>query len=266
MKPCPDSVLSDCYVFGFPCPDVSKLNINRADNVTGVGSGSGRTGGVFKSMVDFLSQDEVASKTLFLLCENVLGLATPASRKIDGETQKGTIHSSNLAACCDIFDKQLGMVCFPVRLDPRMFGTPQSRARFYLPAFSKTFLEAQGMSPTKAYEIFKHVMATLPNGYGLVPLESLMLPDTHPAVTAMFVDSGADGSAATTDEPAEVKPEGSDDEPLDRIDQVDFDALDDDMPLEDMLSAAIDQAIKKAECLSQIVSRPHSHPSPTLGL
>ena len=85
LAPCPrPSEVTDMAV-GFPCQDVSKLNVNRGTNLTVVRDGSKRTGLVYVSLMKFLRSegprplhiDSFHDGMQGLLLEDVLGLLEP---------------------------------------------------------------------------------------------------------------------------------------------------------------------------------------------
>jgi hypothetical protein len=91
------------------------------------------------------------------------------------------VHESNLAAALSLLESETKQFAFAVVLDPRCFGTPMSRPRYWMPAFALKTLEKLKMERSDAYTWVTHILDRL-NDHGLVELSSVLLPDGHPVL------------------------------------------------------------------------------------
>lgn len=118
------------------------------------------------------------------LFENVLGLAVPPSRlAVDGDAgkNKATIHESNLAATLFYLDADASLFSFATVLDPKCFGSPQSRGRFWMPGFHHSLLREEKFSEREAYVWTCHFLERF-NGHGYSSLDDALLPPDHPMI------------------------------------------------------------------------------------
>ena len=77
-------------------------------------------------------------------------------------------------------------ISFPaLQFDPRSFGHPVSRPRYYILAFKYAVMEKYGMTETSVYSlVVEHL--ELFSGHGVVPIECLLLPETSGPIQDML--------------------------------------------------------------------------------
>lgn len=164
-------------ISGFPCKSVSSLNSQRAFNRSVVKDHAGNTGSAFGGLVDFLK--EHGDGVRMVLFENVVGLAAPPNDETTGERLPPKM--SNLAQCMTEMET-LGYFGVVVKLDPRLYASPQSRPRLWMAFWDKRMLTEYGMSEETVYSIFTSVIDRLSNNYGKTKLADVLLPEEHPAL------------------------------------------------------------------------------------
>jgi site-specific DNA-cytosine methylase len=109
-------------IAGFPCTDVSFLNNTAKLNRGTVKEQNKKTGTCFKGITKYV---QLHRETLqLLLLENVLGLCTLGVGK----------QESDLETCIRVIEQELDFTVVVWRLDPRLFGWPQSRPRLWFVA------------------------------------------------------------------------------------------------------------------------------------
>lgn len=135
-------------------------------------------------MAGIISCAKAHGKDLKLtLFENVLGLAIPPSLPTVeggvGKKIKETIHESNLAVTLFYLGADASLFSFATVLDPRCFGSPQSRGRFWMPGFHHSLLQEEKFSEKEAYDWTCHFLERF-NGHGYSSLDDILLPADHP--------------------------------------------------------------------------------------
>ena len=128
MQPVPE--VDHSLLVGWPCTDVSMMNkfASTLGNRSCVLSGTLRTGGVFRGVVDFCKCH--AEELDFLGSENVPALAkTPPGGGPD-----------NLTAAVWLLDTECDMWTKPWVLNPMLFGVPQNRDRLWFPSYRRKSL------------------------------------------------------------------------------------------------------------------------------
>lgn len=210
----------DCLVGGFPCKDVSYLNVNRKANRDSLKRRTGKTGSAFAAIRELLSQRSEpvhGQRTcVFGFLENVKGLASGSSTKMDdGEKPHADILTSNLATC---MDQLYSSGYFPIAtmVDPRNFGHPQSRPRFYIPFVSKLFLAQFQIAEEEWHRWYVDHLSKFGCGLGMASSESFMLPEDNILVST---ERGKQAQAHCSAESAEALPDSSQKWPLDHIDK-----------------------------------------------
>ena len=175
-------------IAGFPCQSVSRLNNMRKESLDAVRSKKGKTGNAWAGIKNILRMARRQGRTIsFAVFENVLGLGSPnPARAVQGEGQPNGILSSNLAACMADLHEEHFFSC-AVQLDPRSFGHPVSRPRYYILAFNYAVMEKYGMTETSVYSLVKEHMELF-SGHGVVPIERLLLPETSGPIQDMLKD------------------------------------------------------------------------------
>ena len=139
---------------GFPCQDCSVLNpsASSSSNRSCVATGSLRTGSVLQAIVQYLKNQGRAGPT-FCFFENVLGL-NHSSTDADGHK------TSNLDHLGHLVDKETDRLLHVWRLDPRMFGIPQSRPRLWMTAIPRRM--SRGLIPEpEVHKLLNNIMNTL---------------------------------------------------------------------------------------------------------
>ena len=136
------------FLVGWPCTDVSNMSkyARTQTNRCCVASGGLRSGGVFKSVIDFCCNH--GSEVDFLGNENVPALATPPP---DGGPD-------NLTAAVWLLDTHADMYTKTWQLNPMMFGVPQSRDRLWFPSFRRKVLRDLKLSDQEADSILTSIM------------------------------------------------------------------------------------------------------------
>eukprot|EP00969_Alexandrium_andersonii_P047057 2064878-Alexandrium_andersonii.AAC.1 len=85
------------------------------------------------------------------------------------------------------------------KLNPALFGVPQTRSRLWMPCFSLRLLHAGGVSEAEATSILDNIMCRL-CGSQPIPLTQYLLSEAHPLVQQHYVDClnkrGPDSSPA----------------------------------------------------------------------
>jgi hypothetical protein len=85
--------------------------------------------------------------------------------------------------------------------DPRAVGHPQSRERVYILMFSRALLAKCGINEDDCYRLAIENMDAMANCHGMVPLESLLLPESSQLIKDMLdADSNAIGIDSTPDD------------------------------------------------------------------
>ena len=123
---------------GFPCKDVSAMNQTRSTQRKVVANKSCKTGSVLQHIMDLLDNEDTLMHCIGGFLENVTGLAVPPRGE---DKQPMSLNDSNLAVLVDRMYKN-GWVVFTFHLDPRLFGHPQCRPRFYMIFFSRYVLQS----------------------------------------------------------------------------------------------------------------------------
>jgi hypothetical protein len=167
-------------VGGSPCKDVSTCNNQRLKHQNGITKKTGKTGGAFGGIIDLIKAH--GEDLVFSVFENVLGLGTaPTLTAPDGSKQKGSINESNLAASLSMLDTEADQFAFACHLDPRNFAGPQSRGRFWMPAFSRAALAKLNVSEQEAYQWTTQYLGRF-NDHGYSTIDDVLLPDDHPFI------------------------------------------------------------------------------------
>lgn len=156
------------FLVGWPCTDVSNMNkhARTQTNRCCVASGGLRTGGVFKSVIDFCCNH--GSEVDFLGNENVPALATPPP---DGGPD-------NLTAAVWLLDTHADMYTKTWQLNPMMFGVPQSRDRLWFPSFRRKVLRDLKLSDQEADSILTSIMQRIV-GSQLADIGLYLFPPGH---------------------------------------------------------------------------------------
>ena len=159
----------DCMLAGFPCKAASLLNTQAASdaNRTCISQKSDSTGSVFAYLMDMLEMH--GHRLRMLLLENVLGLATPPRHG----------GPSNLDMVIQQLSQRLSMHIKAWHLDPRDFGTPQSRGRVWICAVPRASIERMGFTAIDFDKLLSTIMQQLV-GVELTPLHDLLLEDVSP--------------------------------------------------------------------------------------
>jgi len=164
-------------VGGFPCKDVSSRNPNRRRNRENVAKRRGKTGSCFSGIIE-LQKTKQASEQLFSIYENVLGLAVPAEG-LD-------VHSSNLAATLALLRDECKQFAFALQLDPRLFGCPASRGRFWMPGLTEFAMNTCGLSASEAYSWITHLVRRFSGHDLLLDISDILLPSDNLFVSKHF--------------------------------------------------------------------------------
>jgi site-specific DNA-cytosine methylase len=156
------------FLVGWPCTDVSNMNkyARTQTNRCCVASGGLRTGGVFKSVIDFCCNH--GSELDFLGNENVPALATPPPEG----------GPDNLTAAVWLLDTQADMYTKTWKLNPMMFGVPQSRDRLWFPSFRRKVLRDLELSDQEADSILTSIMQRIV-GSQLADIGLYLFPPEH---------------------------------------------------------------------------------------
>ena len=187
------AVPKDCsaMVAGWPCTDVSTLNksSSSADNKSCVMTGSLRTGGVFRGLLDFCKQH--GKRLDFLGNENIPKLA-----RVSSESEP-----DNLTAAVWLLDTECDMWTKAWKLNPRLFGVPQDRDRCWFPSYRRRVLRGLGLSDDEASALLDDIMGRLV-GCQLAPLDLYLLkPDSarlKEIIDSMPVAGDANAQTSTT--------------------------------------------------------------------
>jgi len=107
-----------------------------------------------------------------VILENVQGLMVTSK----------SAPTSNLAECFQQM-KRLGFEGAVALVDPRCYGSPQSRARLWMTFVKKAELERLGMSPSAFCKRFGEMMQRL-SGIPIMALENALLPEDDALVVA----------------------------------------------------------------------------------
>lgn len=192
-------------VGGFPCKDASSLNNNSRSMAsrTCIARGDMRTGSLFHGIVEFV-RAQCMEDLQMLDLENVVGLAASAkgtcASNVDveegEEEDAATTSQSNLSCCEEVIRKRLGCWLHVWKLDPPLFGWPVSRPRLYLKVFPLRVLKAKeamgDLVKHGAHLVLSDIMDRLV-GSRTCDLESILLPESHPLITAKREQSRAAG-------------------------------------------------------------------------
>jgi len=180
---------------GFPCQDVSIRNKYHPKNKAIIKSRTGRTASAFGGITDLLKERSkpgarVRKPCNLIFLEQVRGIASPPTTEEqdeDGNTikKKWTIHESNLSTCL-LEMKECGYFCVPTLQDPRNYGTPQSRARFWIPGIRMGMMEDIKMIPTDAHRWIGELLRRF-GGHGMTPGSKLLLAEDHPLIMEMVL-------------------------------------------------------------------------------
>ena len=154
---------------GFPCTDVSSLNIHRGSATRIVEEAGGKTGSCFAGIHAYLRKHKDTVDIVVL--ENVTGLH---------RLKKGETGPTNLARCCELLDS-IGFCSFAVQCDPRCFGSPQSRARLWIPCVRKDFVASLKITQERFQDLVCGFLDTF-SGMPCMTLENLLLSDDDPLV------------------------------------------------------------------------------------
>jgi site-specific DNA-cytosine methylase len=173
---------------GFPCQDVSRLNVNRGDNLFVVRNGGKRTGMVYVSLMKFLDSEDsqpldVASfhgGMQGLLLENVLGLLE-APKGIDPSTKEPFY--SNLDFCTNML-RERGWFSVNFTLDALFFGFPVHRARVWIVAIPPHVFQALRMQPEEVERMLFDLMQRffMQAKTEMRDLDDFLVDDNHPVV------------------------------------------------------------------------------------
>eukprot|EP00959_Pyramimonas_sp_CCMP1952_P401661 8416236-Pyramimonas_sp.AAC.1 len=117
-----------------------------------------------------------ASGLIFSLGENVEEISNPE--------KGGRPDDSPLAACLRMLRDDTNQFAFAVLLDPRMFGTPVTRRRIWIPAVSYKVMQDIGMSESDFYDWVTRLLDRFA-GHKLHGVGSLLLDDSDPYVKAI---------------------------------------------------------------------------------
>ncbi|CAK0793848.1 unnamed protein product, partial [Prorocentrum cordatum] len=162
-------------VHGFPCKDVSARNVNVKKFKRNIQAKTGKTGTAFAGIVDLLGGVK-ASSLIFSIGENVKEIAEPPHGEPASE--------SNLAYALRMLDYDTNQFAFAVVLDPRMFATPVSRGRVWIPAISRKVMGELGVTDAELYDWITRLLDRFA-GHKLHNIDSLFLGDSDPYVVAI---------------------------------------------------------------------------------
>jgi site-specific DNA-cytosine methylase len=131
---------------GFPCQSVSSMNANQSQFRDAVKSGSGKTGSVWKMILELL---DIATRSrqrgqaggvpqeclefLWALFENVIGLAVAPK---DQRGVRMSVNESNLGFVVDSLYRR-GHMPVVLMMQPYFYAHPVSRPRLYIPMCSE---------------------------------------------------------------------------------------------------------------------------------
>ena len=157
--------------FGFPCQDVSSLNMHAKSHGAIVEAGTLRTGGIFRASCDYIGK--ITADLDLVIAENVMGLQ--AHRTSDSV--------SNLDTCISCLE-QLGMYVIVFYLCPSYFNKPVTRRRVWIlsiPLRLAQYVEKDILNK-KAEQLMQIIMkSALKSEMGL-DLDYHLLPEGHPSV------------------------------------------------------------------------------------
>ena len=152
---------------GFPCQDVSKLNIAAGDNRFVVRDGQLRTGRVFQDVMRYIkklqsfpekeSHDPPGPFFSGMILENVLGLL---DRPKGADPSTGQPYHNNLEYV-DQALRNVGLYMVPMILDPHLFGQPVSRKRVWMLCFQRSAMEAAGVSEADVQAMTINIMESM---------------------------------------------------------------------------------------------------------
>jgi len=161
---------------GFPCTDASRLNAKARANRGCIAESSDQTGSVFHDIIGFVLV--YGHQLLFLTLENVTPLLYPPVDEDDKTTITGPCNVDVIIFVIST------VLCFHVilhKLDPRYYGSPQSRHRLYFNCFPRTALEALELSDEEATTRFCAIMDRL-SGSQITHLDEYLLDGSDPRV------------------------------------------------------------------------------------
>ena len=161
---------------GFPCTDASTLNpyAGTDKNKSCVEGASLHTGAVFQGILNFMASPHGQELELIVL-ENVRNLDAV---KVDPNSADGV--TSNLRACIRKLHEHDAFVMV-FELDPRLFGTPQMRARLWMLAIPRRVLLRLQVTEQVARRFLLETMQCLV-GSQLTPVDGFLLPETDQLV------------------------------------------------------------------------------------
>jgi len=161
---------------GFPCTDASSLNKYNFENRDCITAVSERTGQVFHDIVGMTFVH--GHKLLFQTLENVFPL-------LFEPTAKGSpgipIGPSNADVIVYVLQTVLDSHVVVYKLDPRIWGAPQTRRRIYFTSVPNKVLEQINLCA----EVFDDQLQCLMNRLGgsqITPLSDFLLDDDDPRV------------------------------------------------------------------------------------
>lgn len=175
-------------IAGFPCTDVSRLNNLAQLNRGTVKQQDKRTGTCFRGIVNYC---KLHSDTLeILILENVLGLATLGIGRDE----------TDLQTCLNVLEHELNFSVVVWRLDPRIFGWPQSRPRLWFLAVNNKL----GLPSALLKSSMKGWMDRFASGWDLADLDETLLHPLHPYIL-MLHSSYAHARAVAQPTPKRAK-------------------------------------------------------------
>ena len=181
----PKSVPSVDWAFaGFPCKDVSTLNSNKKKFKSVIAEGGSKTGSCFQSILRWVRAHGGALNIIWF--ENVVGLHV--------QKKKGSKEPTNLEVCLDELSG-LGFYAFAVQVDPRCYGTPQSRARLWIPCIKLVYLTSLGWEPAAFRSKVCKLMEKF-SGIPIMPIEHILLDEDDALVKAYLRATKQKGDGA----------------------------------------------------------------------
>ena len=145
---------------GFPCTDVSNLNVHRRSNANSatISDGSLSTGACFHSILRYCDGHDVD----LLILENVRGLR----RQL--RTCKKLLAAKGYVSCVFL-------------ISPIVFGVPQSRPRFWFACARKRLIKNEAAFVRECEDAMQRFA-----GHSLTPLDSYLLSDSDPLVNCVL--------------------------------------------------------------------------------
>jgi len=170
---CGVEVIQSCglAVAGFPCKDVSFLNNLRKTLMHGIEEGSHKTGSAFADIMRFCA---LTLTLIWLILENVLGLKPQLRAVLLGLEAAG------------MWDKVF-------MLSPIMFGDPQTRPRFWIPSFRKSYMESLNMTLVSASTSLSRFLRLFV-GHHVIPIDEIMLHESDRRVQRYYKNLEEDHS------------------------------------------------------------------------